>query len=88
MENNMGNDMEFGFTCGSSLISYGDYSTTAGALEQAVRVRRPWWEVFEKLHLSHSSGSGSKDHACPLGPGATSARLLLRAWIETLWVVT
>ena len=25
-----------------------EYSTTAGALEQAVRVRRPWWEVFEK----------------------------------------
>ena len=24
VENNMGNDMEFGFTCGSSLTSYGD----------------------------------------------------------------
>ena len=49
-----------------------EYSTTAGALERAVQVRRPWWEVFEKLHLSHSSGSGSKDHECPLGPGARS----------------
>ena len=28
------------------------------------------------MHLSHSSGSGSKDHACPLGSGARSARLL------------
>ena len=60
-----------------------EYSTTAADLEQAVQVRRPWWEVFEKfgnLRLSHSSGSGSKaqglDHACPLGPGARSARLL------------
>ena len=39
-----------------------------------------WWEVLEKFEFAHSSGSGSKaqglDHACPLGPGARSARLL------------
>ena len=39
-----------------------------------------WWEVLEKFAFAHSSGSGSKaqglDHACPLGPGARSARLL------------
>ena len=38
-----------------------------------------WWEVLEKFAFAHSSGSGSKaqglDHACPLGPGARSARL-------------
>ena len=26
-----------------------EYSTTAAALEQAVQVRRPWWEVLEKF---------------------------------------
>ena len=39
-----------------------------------------WWEVLEKFAFAHFSGSGSKaqglDHACPLGPGARSARLL------------
>ena len=66
-----------------------EYSTTAGALEQAVQIRRPWWEVFEKIALVTFLRIRVERSCMPTRTRSKVCKAsLLRAWIETLWVLT
>ena len=63
-----------------------EYSTTAGALEQAVQVRRPWWEVFEKVAFGTFLRIWIERSCMPTRTRSKVCKAsLLRAW---LWVVT
>ena len=70
-----------------------EYSTTAAALEQAVQVRRPWWEVFERfacvtfLRIWVES-TGPRSCMITRTRSKVGKASLFRARIETLWVVT
>ena len=66
-----------------------EYSTTAGALEQAVQVRRPWREVFEIIAFVPFLRIWIERSCMPTRTRSKVCQAsLLRAWIETLWVVT